>query len=373
MLVWDGFALGRRALRHRLEGWGLLVEEAETLQHLLQRAREQPTTVVIGLGAQGLALPEVKAQFQTLRAEGCDIIALINSIDETLHEQIRSAGASACLPKLLSRRELKARLCQALIPDDAAHHPDGSRDHAAGPLGGYHLLVADDNRINLRLLATLLRRQGAEVDEASDGQGAVEAFAQRAYDAVLLDVHMPVMSGLDAVRAMRRLELPGQRTTVLAVTANAVPEDWAAFRAAGMDDCLVKPVDESQLLDRLARYGIGGRMALDKPPDDDSPLQDVGLQSMLQSDLADQQRELIAAARSGDRSTLQSLAHKIHGSAAFCRLPALKAAAAALENELREGGQNDHMHTLVQRLSDAMAQTLDTLGSPHAAAHSSSA
>ena len=67
VLVWDGFALGRRALRHCLEDWGLLVEEAETFQHLLQRAREQPTTVVIGLGAQGLALPEVKAQFHTLR------------------------------------------------------------------------------------------------------------------------------------------------------------------------------------------------------------------------------------------------------------------------------------------------------------------
>ncbi|HXF08290.1 MAG TPA: ATP-binding protein [Candidatus Acidoferrales bacterium] len=373
VLVWDGFALGRLALRHCLENWGLLVEEAETFQHLLQRAHEQPTTVVIGLNAQGLVLSEVKAQFHSLRAEGCDIIALINSLDQTLHEQIRSAGALACLPKLLSRRELKARLCQPLIPNDAAHKPIGSSDQTAGLLHGYRLLVADDNRINLRLLATLLRRQGAEVDEVSDGQGAVEAFAQRAYSAVLLDVHMPVMSGLDAVRAMRQLEVPGQHTTILAVTANAVPEDWAAFRAAGMDDCLVKPVDENQLLDLLARYGIGGRKAVGKRTDDDSPLQDVGLQAMLRADLADQQRELIAAARRGDRPALQFLAHKIHGSAAFCRLPTLKAAAAALENELRGSGHGEHIHTLVQRLSDAMAETLDTPGEPHVAVHSSNA
>ncbi|HMM44750.1 MAG TPA: ATP-binding protein [Candidatus Macondimonas sp.] len=370
VLVWDGFALGRRALRHCLEDWGLLVEEAETFQHLLQRAREQPTTVVIGLGAQGLALPEVKAQFHTLRAEGCEIIALINSLDQTLHEQIRSAGASACLPKLLSRRELKARLCQSLILDDAAQKPAGSSDHAAAPLGGYRLLVADDNRINLRLLATLLRRQGAEVDEASDGQGAVEAFAQRAYGAVLLDVHMPVMSGLDAVRAMRRLEVPGQRTTILAVTANAVPEEWATFRAAGMDDCLVKPVDERRLLDLLRQYGIGRGESPDTVPVDASPILDADLRAMLLADLTDQQRQLIAAAQSGDRPALQSLAHKIHGSAAFCRLPALKAAAAALENHLRETGSNTQTAELIRQLSAAITRVLYTLESPQGAASS---
>lgn len=373
VLVWDGFALGRLALRHRLESWGLAVEEAETPQQLQQRARERPAPVVIGLAAQGLSLPEVKAQFQLLRAAGCDIVALINSLDETLHEQIRSAGASVCLPKLLSGRELNARLRQTLIPTDTAILPAGNGDPAPAPLDGYRLLVADDNRINLRLLATLLRSRGAEVDEASDGQGAVEAFAQRAYDAVLLDVHMPVMSGLDAVRAMRGLEVPGQRTPILAVTANAVPEDWATFRAAGMDDCLVKPVDENRLQDLLRQYGIGRFASSGPAPVDISPIQDADLRAMLRADLADQQRELVAAAGHGQRSSLQALAHKIHGSAAFCRLPTLKAAAAALENELREAGNEQAVGTLIQQLSTAITETLDMLGPPQAAAHSSSA
>ena len=372
VLICDGFALSRLALRHRLESWGLAVEEAETPQQLQQRARERPAPVVIGLAAQGLALPEVKTLFQTLRAEGCEIVALINSLDESLHEQIRSAGATACLPKLLSGRELNARLSHALLPDRAAAtSTDGGT--AAGPLQGYRLLVADDNRINLRLLATLLRRQGADVDEVGDGQGAVEAFAQRAYDAVLLDVHMPVMSGLDAVRAMRRLELPGQRTPILAVTANAVPEDWAAFRAAGMDDCLVKPVDENRLGALLGHYGIGRHATSDQAPAAAPPVQDAELQSMLQADLTDQQRELLASYAQADMPSVQALAHKIHGSAAFCRLPALKAAAAALEDHLRETGGNEHTTDLIRQLSEAITSVLDTLRPPQAATLSSKA
>ena len=372
VLIWDGFALGRLALRHRLEAWGLAVEEADTPQRLQQRASEHPAPIVIGLAAQGLSLPEVKAQFQILRTEGCEIVALINSLDEPLHEQIRSAGATVCLPKLLSGRELNARLGQALMPEHTTAQPTGV-EPAAGSLNGYRLLVADDNRINLRLLATLLRSRGAEVDEVSDGQGAVEAFAQHAYDAVLLDVHMPVMSGLDAVRAMRRLEVPGQRTPILAVTANAVPEEWATFRAAGMDDCLVKPVDERRLQDLLRQYGIGKGESPDAAPVDASPTLDADLRAMLQADLTDQQRELAAAAERGDTPSLQALAHKIHGSAAFCRLPALKAAAAALENHLRETGNNEQTSQLIRQLSAAMTRVLYTLESPQSAASSSKA
>jgi len=253
------------------------------------------------------------------------------------------------------------------VPIPAETHLQSDR------LAGRHVLVADDNRVNLRLLATLLRRQGAEVDEASDGQSALECFARQRYDAVLLDVHMPVMSGLDAVRAMRGLEVPGQRTPILAVTANAVPEDWAAFRAAGMDDCLVKPVDEIQLLDLLAQHGIGRPTTPDKTSDDTSPLQDIALRAMLQADLTAQQRELAAAAERGDTPSLQALAHKIHGSAAFCRLPALKAAAAALENHLRETGSNAQTSELIQQLSESITSVLDTLKSPQAAASSSKA
>lgn len=376
VLVWDAFPLSRLALRHRLESWGLAVEEAETPQQLLQRAHRQPALIVAGLSAQDLRLSEVTAQFQALRAGGCQVVALINALDPAIHAEIRAAGAVACLPKLLHRQELHARLCQLLVPGGPCALVPAATHQRQGILAGCRLLVADDNRINLRLLATLLRRQGAEVDEASEGQGALERFARQRYAAVLLDVHMPVMSGLDAVRAMRRLEVAGQRTPILAVTANAVPEEWVKFREAGMDDCLVKPVNEADLLALLGRYGVGSMSAAEPGLATHMPsplVQDPALTALLREDLSAQRAALAVAWGQTNRDTLQSLAHKVHGSAAFCRLPALKTAAAALENHLRDNGPDAGTGALVQQLSLAMAAVLKDLGpdqpaTPHSTA-----
>lgn len=373
VLVWDAFALSRLALRHRLESWGLTVEEAETPRQLLERAQTQPALIVVGLSVQDLLLSEVTSQFEALKASGCDTVALINSLDPAQHAQIRAAGAVACLPKLLHRQELYARLCQLLTPDGPCTLVSAPPAAPDGNLAGYRLLVADDNRINLRLLATLLRRHGAQVEEFSDGQGAVEAFSQHDYAAVLLDVHMPVMSGLDAVRAMRRLEIAGRRTPILAVTANAVPEDWAAFREAGMDDCLVKPVDENQLLALLANHGIGQDPTPEEPDPGPSPLSDAGLWALLQEDLSEQHLELIEAHQAADHERLRSIAHKIHGSAAFCRLPALKAAASALENHLGRQNTGAIDGELVRQLAQAITTTLASLPASQSATPHSTA
>jgi two-component system sensor histidine kinase BarA len=376
VLVWDAFPLSRLALRHRLESWGLSVEEAETPQQLLQRAHRQPALTVVGLSAQDLRLSGITAQFQALRAGGCQVVALINALDPAVHAQIRAAGAVACMPKLLHRQELHARLCQLLMPDGPCAPVPARPNPQQGVLAGCRLLVADDNRINLRLLATLLRRQGAEVDEASEGQGALECFTRQRYDAVLLDVHMPVMSGLDAVRAMRRLEVAGQRTPILAVTANAVPEEWVRFRAAGMDDCLVKPVDEADLLALLGRHGVGSASAAGSGSTislPSLPTLDPALMALLREDLSTQRAALAVAWEQTNRAALQSLAHKIHGSAAFCRLPALKNAAAALENHLRDSGPDAQTGALVEQLSLAMAAVLEDLGPDQPAAPHSTA
>ncbi|HBG52209.1 MAG TPA: hypothetical protein DDW89_10435 [Gammaproteobacteria bacterium] len=372
VLVWDGFPLSRLALRHRLESWGLTVEEAETPRQLLERAQTHPALIVVGLSVQDLLLSEVTSQFEALKASGCDTVALINSLDPAQHAQIRAAGAVACLPKLLHRQELYARLCQLLTPDSPCNLVSEPPAEPDGNLVGYQLLVADDNRINLRLLATLLRRNGAQVEEFSDGQGAVAAFSRHDYAAVLLDVHMPIMSGLDAVRAMRRLEVAGRRTPILAVTANAVPEDWATFREAGMDDCLVKPVDENQLLALLAHHGIG-QYPTPEPDPGSSPLSDAGLWTLLQEDLSEQRLELINAHQAADRERLRSIAHKIHGSAAFCRLPALKSAASALENQLGRQNTGSIDGELVQQLAQAITTTLASLPASQSAAPHSTA
>ena len=81
----------------------------------------------------------------------------------------------------------------------------------------------------------------------SDGQEAVNAASAEAFDLILMDVRMPVIDGLAATRAIRALADPASQTPILAVTAEAMPEDAARCRSAGMDGHLAKPVTQAKL------------------------------------------------------------------------------------------------------------------------------
>jgi len=121
------------------------------------------------------------------------------------------------------------------------------------------ILVADDNATNRLVMRHLLARIGAEVTEAADGAEAVAAMTARRFDAVLMDMVMPALDGPSAARAIRTSEAIGgaPRTPILALTANALPEQVQLCLAAGMDGHLAKPVRPDDLMLQLAR-ALGG-------------------------------------------------------------------------------------------------------------------
>jgi len=122
-------------------------------------------------------------------------------------------------------------------------------------LAGLRLLVVEDNPINQEVARDLLRDEGAAVTLAADGRQGVAAVAAAdpPFDAVLMDIQMPVMDGHAATRHLRR-ELGLATLPIIAMTANAMPGDLAASRAAGMDDHLGKPFDLDQLVDVLRHH-----------------------------------------------------------------------------------------------------------------------
>jgi len=109
------------------------------------------------------------------------------------------------------------------------------------------VLVVDDHPVNRDLLRIMMQALGCEVVEAADGAEAVEAAEAASFDLILMDVRMPVMDGLAATRAIRALEGPAGQTPILAVTADAMPEDAARCLDAGMDAHLPKPVTQARL------------------------------------------------------------------------------------------------------------------------------
>jgi CheY-like chemotaxis protein len=109
------------------------------------------------------------------------------------------------------------------------------------------ILVVEDNAINRRVLATLLGHFGRPFDMVHDGESAVAAVAGGRYGLVLMDATMPGLDGLDATRAIRALGPPHGDIRIVGVTARAFDHEIAAFRDAGADDVVTKPLSVATL------------------------------------------------------------------------------------------------------------------------------
>lgn len=116
-------------------------------------------------------------------------------------------------------------------------------------LQGLHILIAEDNPVNLKVLETLLKRQGASVTLTKNGKELIEAFGKGVYDVVLTDLHMPIMDGFEAARYLRH-ELKSE-VPVLALSADIFTNNRDACTAAGINDCLTKPFTSDALADKI--------------------------------------------------------------------------------------------------------------------------
>jgi PAS domain S-box-containing protein len=145
-------------------------------------------------------------------------------------------------------------------PAPAEATPHGPR------LAGLHLLVVDDSPMNREVVERMLALEGARATTAEDGQQALEHLRTQpqGFDAVLMDVQMPVMDGLTATRLIRTdlglIDLP-----IIALTAGVLPEQQAAARAAGVDGVLAKPLDLEQLATLLSQR-VGAPVSPATPP-----------------------------------------------------------------------------------------------------------
>lgn len=127
----------------------------------------------------------------------------------------------------------------------------GQNPETKGDISGLHLLIAEDQEMNAEILADLLEFEGASSEWAENGQKAVEMFSQSQaghFDAILMDMRMPVMDGLTATREIRKLSRPDAASIpIIALSANAFEEDVRQCIQAGMNQHLAKPVDIERL------------------------------------------------------------------------------------------------------------------------------
>lgn len=264
------------------------------------------------------------------------------------------------------------------------------REHA-----GKSILLAEDEPINREVALIHLREVGLLVDVAEDGLEAVHRAREKVYAAILMDMDMPRMNGLEATRAIREDSL-NKLTPIIAVTANAFEEDRQCCLEAGMNDHVAKPVDPSMLYAALLRWlpreALTTAPAAVAPPPAPAAVEDsdeafvrclraapgfdiaAGLRSVrnripsyrrlarLFTDAhATDMERLKAALDRGDREEARRIAHTLKGAAGTLGATALQAAATQLETLLRGDAGLEALRANVAAALDTARATCDSL------------
>ncbi len=252
-LVIEEAAMQRGVLAQQLEALGLVAVTADTLERgMAELAGGAPGFDLVILGARLGALDAVQAA-RRLRAplgEGPRLI-LFGQPDPAA-PPLPFGLFQAILLKPVLPGPLQEALAHAFRLAEPA--PPPAPTPTPPPRRALRVLLAEDNPVNQFMLRRMLEGAGATVEVAGDGKAAVQSAAQASFDAIIMDMQMPEMDGLEATRAIRAGGGPNAGVPIIGLTA-AVGEDHARqCEAAGMNSYMTKPVDRAALLRQL---GLG--------------------------------------------------------------------------------------------------------------------
>ena len=286
VLIVDGNATSRRVLQEQLESFGMEVATADAADRasaLLLQAQDAGSAFDVAIvddktpGREGGVFgADIRkdSRFHALR------LVMLASLDRKLDtERLLELGFDTYLVKPVRRSELDTCIASALgrtaFEATGAYQSLTTRGPLAlGPMNKYsaNILVAEDNLTNQMVIRVSLERMGCAVTIVDDGATAVETCLAQHFDLVLMDVQMPLMDGLEATREIRRREIPGRHTPIVALTASAMTGDLERCTAAGMDGLLTKPLEQARLRETLDRMGFalgnadGSRQAAPQHP-----------------------------------------------------------------------------------------------------------
>jgi two-component system, sensor histidine kinase and response regulator len=321
---------------------------------------------------------------------------------EAVLAQAERAGITVSIDKPVTRSSLLDAAVRVLTGKDTDTGEVDISDWSAGleKIAGARVLLVEDNELNQQVATELLREGGFEIDLAEDGLKATERVGSKDYDAVLMDMQMPVMDGLTATRHIRQNERFAQ-LPIIAMTANAMLQDKQACLEAGMNDHVAKPIDPEALFKTLLKWisprpGLGSASpgvaavsgnGADQDFDGDPLRQvrgldvDAGLrrvlgkrdfyEDLLRRFVDGDDVRAIAALRtqlaSADRDSAERTAHSLKGVAGTLGATDLQQSAAVLESALHDGQSADELEAellCAEREIERMAAALRAILPP---------
>ena len=327
VLVIDDNATNRLILRETLHAWGLQTEEfgcsleaLDTLSGAI--GSKQPySLVLLDNRMPGMDGFETAARIRKLDAN----LPMIMLTSETRAGDVarrRELGLAGYAVKPVKRAELLRLVCVAM---NTRQHPGprrvdvattGNRRQVASR-NSLRILVAEDSPDNRLLVQAYLKGSPHQVKFVEDGKGAVDQFAAADFDLILIDMQMPVMDGLTATRAIRAIEMEHGLTPIpiVALTANARPQDVAMSQEAGCTAHITKPISKQRLLSAIEEFG---RSHAAVAPRSDALRVEVpeGLEELVPGYLAARRKdvpEMLELLAASEFDPLRTLGHNMKG------------------------------------------------------------
>ena len=345
---------GMARVCRRLEDWGLATVEMRTTRAALRAIQASSDLaggpVVVLADADGLDVdPKVFAEELFHIKSDVNVRAILLT-----ERDLPEDGSLALGPDYLSVvpvanetalfGALRAALTRERTPERG---DDAAPQH---PRRRLKVLVAEDNMINRRVIAKILERAGHEAHLVGNGEEALEVLDNERFDVVVMDLHMPIMNGIEATKLYRYATVGHAEPPIIGLTADATPSARQGAKEAGMDACLTKPIEPKHLLDtidslveqrraaaeqRSSQAGLGSNVVMHPRASGDGlpvverrkldDLRTLGsgpefVTSLIEDFIADGDdiiRQLEAAAKARDTREFRELVHALRGSSGY--------------------------------------------------------
>lgn len=245
-----------------LAGWGAAVEVSagapELIRAFAAAAQQKRAFHLALIDARALRMDPIQLA-ATVRAEFAlhpPMLVLLNpALSGCAPDALLKAGYSSLLDAPFDKGRL-FNIVHSAVAKEELPLPESVIPISAGARGrrqaGRRVLVAEDNPTNRLVIQKVLEGAGHEVSMVENGEQVLDALESDRFDCVVVDWHMPVMGGLEALKLVRMMEPQGERTPFVMFTANATREAMEECAAAGFDAFLTKPIEPKRLLDTIA-------------------------------------------------------------------------------------------------------------------------
>jgi two-component system sensor histidine kinase BarA len=377
----DDHILCRRSLGSMLKQWSCSVTEYNIERCISEDLAAELATadaVIIGVSRKQM---QSAGRFNECLAKLEKDIPVLTIASTRSYTELGQLGFEG-LQNLTFRTARRSQIQQSLIdcinrtPGILRNEKEAVQQQTALFNPALKVLVVDDNEINLRLAEIILKKNNYDVTTICSGDESIELARKNNYDLIFMDLHMPGLDGYESTKRIRETSGDTHRPVIIALTANAMPQDVDKLDACGMDDVLIKPISEQLISDIISKWfssdSGGGE---DRPSEDDNPgsaeifsFDDarrltngnqalaIELFDMLIAELPEHRNSIDRALSSNDNAMLKHVTHKLNGASRCCGTPALKSAAESLELAIR----NDNGHEIGNRAS-ALLKEVDRL------------